>query len=90
MTNILGNAKSGSDWTANELFSYNIKIVEQYSFPDFFRAANLPPVSENVRSFVETLDRATARQEDDEDTYKLLHYLNLVHDPQGWARSCRR
>ena len=81
MANLLRSAKSGSDWTANELLSYNIKVVEQ-SFADFFQEANLPPVSEDVRSFVETLDRAAAKLANDEDTYKLLHHLDLAHDPK--------
>lgn len=39
-------------------------------------------MSQNVRSFVETLDRAAAKQANDEDTYKLLHHLDLAHDPK--------
>ena len=73
MANLVRSAKSGSDWTTNELLSYNIKVMEQ-SLVDFFQEANLPPVSEDVRSFIETLDRATAKQANDEDTYKLLHH----------------
>lgn len=81
MANITRNAKSGSDWTANELLSYNIKIVEQ-SFAHFFQAADLPPLSEGTRSFVETLDRAAAKQANDKDTYKLLNHLDLAHNPE--------
>lgn len=37
-------------------------------------------MSEGTRSFVETLDPAAAKQANDEDTYKLLYYLNLAHN----------
>ena len=29
MANLIRSAKSGSDWTTNELLAYNISIVEQ-------------------------------------------------------------
>jgi hypothetical protein len=81
MATIIRNAKSGKDWTANELLSYNIKIVEQ-SYAPFFETAELPAVSQDIRSFVETSNRYAAIQANDVETYKLLHHLDLVQNPE--------
>jgi hypothetical protein len=81
MANLVRSAKSGSDWTSHELRSYNIRVVEQ-SFREFFLVAELPPASEAVRPFLETLDRAAAKEANDRDTYKLIHHLDLAHEPK--------
>lgn len=53
-------------------------MVEQ-SFVEFFNQNQLPPVPPAVRHFCETTDRALAT---DDDTYKLLHYLDLAQNPK--------
>lgn len=74
--NKIRSAKSGSDWTQNELEAYNIQVVEQ-SFGEFFNQNELPPASPAPRPFCETMGRTLAP---DDDTYKLLHYLDLAHN----------
>ncbi|KAH9962220.1 hypothetical protein BC827DRAFT_1199768 [Russula dissimulans] len=83
MANLIRSAKSGNDWTQNELRAYNIQVVEQ-SLVEFFNQNQLPPVPPTVRHFCETTDRALAP---DDDTYKLLHYLDLAQNPKVWPGS---
>jgi len=78
MANLIRSAKSGNDWTQNELRAYNIQVVEQ-SLVEFFNRDQLPPLPLAVRHFCETTDRALAP---DDDTYKLLHYLDLAQNPK--------
>ena len=78
MANLIRGAKSGNDWTQNELRAYNIQVVEQ-SLVEFFNQNELPLVSPAVRHFCETTDRTLAP---DDDTYKLLHYLDLAQHPK--------
>lgn len=78
MASHIPSAKSGNDWTRKELLEYNIQIVEQ-SFAEFFNQDQLPPVPPALRHFCEITDRAFAP---DEDTYKLLHYLDLAQNPK--------
>ncbi|OBZ66235.1 hypothetical protein A0H81_13720 [Grifola frondosa] len=79
MANLIRSAKSGNDWTKNELRAYNINVVEQ-SLPEFFGLNELPPVPPAVRHFCEITDRALAP---DDDTYKLLHHLDLAQNPKA-------
>lgn len=74
------SAKSGNDWAQNELQAYNIQVVEQ-SLVEFFNQnqLQLPPVPPAVRHFCETTDRTFVS---DDDTYKLLHYLDLAQNPK--------
>lgn len=78
MANLIRSAKCGNDWTQNELRAYNIQVVEQ-SLVEFFNQNELPLVSPAVRHFCETTDRTLAP---DDDTYKLLHYLDLAQNPK--------
>jgi hypothetical protein len=78
MANLIRSPKSGNDWTQNELRAYNIQVIEQ-SLVEFFNQNQLPPVPPTVRHFCETTDRALAP---DDDTYKLLHYLDLAQNPK--------
>ena len=83
MANLIHNSKCSNYWNQNHLRSYNIQVVEQ-SLVEFFNQNQLPPVPPTVHHFCETMDRALAP---DDDTYKLLHYLNLVQNSQGRAGS---
>ena len=78
MAKHIRSAKSGDEWTQSDLRAYNIQVVEQ-SLAEFFNLSQLPPVSPAVRHFCETTDRFRAP---DDDTYKLLHYLDLAQNPK--------
>ncbi|KIL59303.1 hypothetical protein M378DRAFT_169471 [Amanita muscaria Koide BX008] len=80
MANLIRSAKSGNDWTQNELRAYNIHVVDQ-SFVEFFNQNQLPvpSVPPALRHFCETEDRRLAP---DDATYALLHYLDLVQNPK--------
>jgi hypothetical protein len=78
MANLIRSPKSGNNWTQNELRAYNIQVVEQ-SLVEFFNQNQLPPVPHTICHFCVTTDRVLAPND---DTYKLLHYLDLAHDPK--------
>ncbi|KAJ7484046.1 hypothetical protein B0H11DRAFT_1196636 [Mycena galericulata] len=78
MANIIRSAKSGNDWTENELAAYNICVVEQ-SLVDFFGIETLPSVPASLDAFITTKDRTDAT---DNDTYKLLRHLDLAYMPK--------
>jgi hypothetical protein len=42
MASLLRSAKSGSDWSDNELLAFNIQVVDA-SIPAFFNTHELPP-----------------------------------------------
>ena len=67
------------DWTEDELERYCIK-VETQNKQEFFGVADLPaPVIPSLAGFMTTEDRENAA---DGETRKLLHYLDLVLNPQ--------
>ena len=67
------------DWTESVLNRYNIRAVAQNK-QEFFGVADLPtPVIPSLAGFMTTEDREHAA---DGETRKLLHYLDLVLDPQ--------
>jgi hypothetical protein len=76
MANLIRSAKSGSDWTMNDLLSYNIRVSSQS--PDRFYGAPLPTVSGlsslNPHLLSGTLSTAGLSDE----TYRLLQYLDLA------------
>ncbi len=78
MTNRNRTAKSGNDWTRSELSAYNI-LVEEKSLTDFFGVDELPPLSDSMNAFGTTEDR---REAPDDETYRLLHYLDLANRPK--------
>jgi hypothetical protein len=80
MANLICSAKCGNDWTQNELRVYNIQVVEQ-SLVKFFNQSQrrIRPLPPTLHNFCETTDRALAP---DDDTYKLLHYFDLAHNPK--------
>ena len=45
MANLLRFAKSGNDWTANELLAYNIEVQHATSTTAFFNTVDLPETS---------------------------------------------
>ncbi|KAJ7720743.1 hypothetical protein DFH07DRAFT_946978 [Mycena maculata] len=76
MAHIIRTAKSGNDWTENDLAAYNIHAQ---SLVDFFGIEKLPSVPASLGAFITTKDRTNAT---DNDTYKLLHHLDLAHMPK--------
>ena len=79
MAQILRSAKPGSDWTANELDAYHITVVSQNK-QQFFGVPDLPaPARPSLVGFLTTEDRQNAA---DDDTRRLLHYLDLALDPK--------
>lgn len=79
MTDIIrtGLAKSSNGWIRHDLESFNIQVAEQ-SFAEFFNLNKLPPVPPAFRHFCKTTDRRLAP---DDNTYKLLHHLDLAENP---------
>jgi hypothetical protein len=83
--NSIRSAKCASDWTDNELRAYNITVVPQTK-EQFFGSAKLPaPTNPSIAGFMKVEDRGDA---EDEETRKLLHYLDLHPQPKGWPRVC--
>jgi hypothetical protein len=67
------------DWIQSELDLFRI-IIKPQNKREFFGSANLPaPVTPSLAGFMTTEDREHAV---DGETRKLLHYLDLVLDPQ--------
>jgi hypothetical protein len=86
MANLFRTAKSGSDWTGNELAAYNIIVVPQTK-EEFFGSAELPaPNNPSLAGFLTVEDRSDAQ---DIGTRKLLHYLDLALDPKVGQESAR-
>lgn len=76
MANLLRNSKSGSDWTINDLTAYNITIVRQNA-AIFFGQADLPLPSRHP----DLLNRLTADEMADEESYQVVRYMDLAMDP---------
>jgi len=79
MAKLLRTAKSGSDWTANELAAYNITVVPQNK-EEFFGTIDFPdPAVPSLAGFMATEARRDAA---DQKTRQLLHFLDLAMDPK--------
>jgi len=76
MANIIRTAKSGSDWTVNELDAYNITIVPQNS-STFFGRDILPLPNHHL----DLTERLTADEMENEDSYQVVRYMDLAMDP---------
>ncbi|KIJ42713.1 hypothetical protein M422DRAFT_254159 [Sphaerobolus stellatus SS14] len=76
MANIIRSAKSGSDWTVNELDAYNITIVSQ-DLAAFFGSDVLPLPARHP----DLVDKVAADEIEDEDSYQVDRYINLAIDP---------
>lgn len=75
MANIIRSAKSGSDWTANDLLAYNIRVSSQS--PDNFYGIPLPPAGlSNLDPYLVSGTLSTQGLSD--ETYRLLQYLDLA------------
>lgn len=76
MSSIARSAKSGSDWTSNELEAYNITIQNQ-SAKTFF-GQDLPATLAGIDPDFADLDATTPDQAADDDTYRALVHLDLA------------
>jgi hypothetical protein len=76
MANLIRSAKSGSDWTQNDLLAYNIKVSSQS--PLSFYGRPLPPVG-SLNNLDPNLVSGTLNTQGlKDDTYRLLQYLDLA------------
>jgi hypothetical protein len=70
------SAKSGSDWTQNDLLAYNIKLSSQS--PLSFYGNPLPPVGSLNNLDPNLVSGTLSTQGLKDDTYRLLQYLHLA------------
>jgi len=76
MDNIIRSPKSGSDWTINDLIAYNITIVQE-NVSMFFGQAVLPVPPHHP----DLLNRLTADEMADDESYRVVRYMDLAMDP---------
>jgi hypothetical protein len=74
MANLIRSAKSGSDWTANELIAYNITVVTQ-SPQDFFRGNTEPSLNDMDPSLITSTADADNLTD---NTFEYLAHLDLA------------
>ncbi|KAF8909712.1 hypothetical protein CPB84DRAFT_1673391 [Gymnopilus junonius] len=79
MANLIRTAKSGSDWTGNELLAFNIR-VENANTAAFFNRPELPPVDMSDTILDNTEKPEEPLQKDDRLFFR---YLGLVEKPQS-------
>ncbi|KAG1780198.1 hypothetical protein EV702DRAFT_1081437 [Suillus placidus] len=80
MAHLIRSAKTASEWVHRDLVAYNINIVTQ-SKQQFFHTALLrQPDHPSLDGFMSTWLRQNAA---DNETAKLLHYLELVDESGG-------
>lgn len=76
MANLIRSPKSGGDWTINDLTAYNITVVQQNTLT-FFGQAALPLPAQHP----DLLDRLTADEMVDDDSYQVVRYMDLAMNP---------
>jgi len=76
MASLIRSSKSGHDWTINDLMAYNISIVQQNT-ATFFGQAALPLPAQHP----DLLNRLTADEMVDDDSYQVVRYMDLAMDP---------
>ncbi|KZT20273.1 hypothetical protein NEOLEDRAFT_1165115 [Neolentinus lepideus HHB14362 ss-1] len=74
MANIIRSAKSGSDWTENDLEAYNIQVRLEDA-ATFFGKDNLPLLAEEILSVQEAEDMSSNRN------VELVNLLDLAMKP---------
>ena len=75
MANLIRSAKSGNDWSTNELLAYNITVQRQ-DVSDFFghELGSIDHLDPNLFSSADPTTAIDLSQE----TYRFLVYLNLA------------
>jgi hypothetical protein len=76
MANLIRSAKSGSDWTANDLLANNIRVSSQSA--DSFYGIPLPPLSGLSTLDPHLVSGTLSTQGLSDETDRLLQYLNLA------------
>jgi len=76
MANLIRSAKSGNDWTTNDLLAYNIRVSSQT--PDKFYGQPLPTVASLSSLDPNLLSGTLGTQGLSDETYRLLRYLDLA------------
>jgi hypothetical protein len=78
MANLVRTAKSGSEWTGNELLAFNIRVVDNIAA--FFNTTQLPAtqVSETILNNLEKPNQPLPK-----DDRLFFRYLGLVEKPQS-------
>jgi len=79
MANLVRTAKSGSEWTGNELLAFNIRVANANT-ETFFNTTQLPPahVSDTILDNAEKPDEHLQK-----DDRLFFRYLGLVEKPQS-------
>ncbi|KAJ6576507.1 hypothetical protein DFH09DRAFT_362087 [Mycena vulgaris] len=77
MANIIRSAKSGSDWTENDLHAYHIRVVYQDA-ATFFQIPSLPPPAVKHPAVLTLPGPATAT---DSSVYQFLRAMDLAMLP---------
>lgn len=76
MANLIRSAKSGSDWTTNDLLAYNIRVSSQSSYRFYGQPvltfANLSSLDPHL------LSGTLSTQGISDETYRLLQYIDLA------------
>ena len=105
MTHFSRSTKSGSDWTENELFAFNI-IIQDVDIATFFRVPHLPPttvfpvildnalqpdfpISKDDRLFFQYLERANIGEEATVDDF-VGHILRMLNFDEGRLIASKR
>jgi hypothetical protein len=76
MANLIRSAKSGSDWTANDLQTYNIKVSSQS--PDSFYGTPLPATTDLSSLDPHLVSGTLSTPGLSDETFRLLQYLDLA------------
>src|SRR5260370_19459830 len=76
MAHLIRSAKSGSDWTTNELLAYNNRVSSQT--PHSFYGIPLPPVASLNHLDPDLVSGTLSTQGLKDETYRLLQYLDLA------------
>lgn len=76
MANLVRNAKSGRDWTLNDLAAYNISVGRQDTATFFGQAA--PP---SPTHHPDLLNGLMADEMADEESYQVVRYMDLAMNP---------
>lgn len=76
MANLIRSPKCGSDWTANDLLAYNIRVSSQS--PDNFYGQPLPTVASLSRLDPNLISGTLDMQGLSDETYRLSQYLDLA------------
>ena len=79
MANLLRSAKSGSDWSENELLAFNIRVVGA-TLAAFFNTPELPPstVSATILNNMDKPDGPLVK-----DDRLFFQYMGLVEKPRS-------